>query len=584
MASTDGRSRLDASSGREVVYCHVCSYEWYRDERESLQCSRCNSEATEIVDPNNDIREPPDDLPALLLFGGRRPHTHSPTGDPDSDPEEGDIEDHLGTGPGEPFMARTIFNSHSRSPDGRERDRDRLGGDGRDDIMFRFAEMLTQMGGRSPPPVPPSRELLFPPPPDRASGEYTFSQPRIQRTTFSSGPFGGTASFTITTGVAGGTVLGSPGGPAGLPNFDTIFGDLMRGGPSPHGTDPHRQPGVGDRPQPGAIGLAAMLQEIIGAAINPANAVHGDVVYNEEALDRIVSQLMEQHPQSNAAPPASQTAIDQLEKKKLTDEMMGSEGKAECTICIDEMHRGDDVTVLPCTHWFHGECVTLWLKEHNTCPICRRAIEAREGRGETRPNFSAGGQQSAGEQSQTAAGPSSSESPLRGRPSPPDGNGSYGSPFGRMGGGFGTDGFGVGTPQHVHHFPMTSGESVPQTRQSPDSHTIHRSYFYSFGSGSGNPAPPSGRTEFPAQSMSDSRDDRERDQTSTASSSGSRRSVLGSVFGDSSSRRDNNTNQNRSGRGSSSGSHNPFSWLREHLPGGSRNSGSGDGNTDRERR
>ncbi len=111
--------------------------------------------------------------------------------------------------------------------------------------------------------------------------------------------------------------------------------------------------------------------------MNPQGAVHGDAVYTQEALDRIITTLMENNPQSNAAPPASQAAIDRLEKKQLDDKMIGTDGKAECTICIDELHKGDEVSVLPCTHWFHGECVVLWLKEHNTCPICRAPIESR---------------------------------------------------------------------------------------------------------------------------------------------------------------------------------------------------------------
>ncbi|KAH8742983.1 hypothetical protein F5883DRAFT_50461 [Diaporthe sp. PMI_573] len=65
-------------------------------------------------------------------------------------------------------------------------------------------------------------------------------------------------------------------------------------------------------------------------------------------------------------------AVDMLDRQ-----MMGDSPKVECTICIDEMNLGDEVTVLPCKHWFHGECVVLWLKEHNTCPICRTPIEKR---------------------------------------------------------------------------------------------------------------------------------------------------------------------------------------------------------------
>lgn len=109
--------------------------------------------------------------------------------------------------------------------------------------------------------------------------------------------------------------------------------------------------------------------------LSPGNARHGDAVYTQEALDRIISQLMEQNPQSNAAPPASEEAINRLERKKADDELLGPEGKAECTICIDQLKKGDDVVFLPCKHWFHEPCVVMWLKEHNTCPICRAPIE-----------------------------------------------------------------------------------------------------------------------------------------------------------------------------------------------------------------
>lgn len=34
---------------------------------------------------------------------------------------------------------------------------------------------------------------------------------------------------------------------------------------------------------------------------------------------------------------------------------------------------------LPCKHWFHENCVVMWLKEHNTCPICRTPIEKNDG-------------------------------------------------------------------------------------------------------------------------------------------------------------------------------------------------------------
>jgi E3 ubiquitin-protein ligase RNF115/126 len=100
----------------------------------------------------------------------------------------------------------------------------------------------------------------------------------------------------------------------------------------------------------------------------------GDFVYSQEALDRIVTQLMEQTATSSAPGPAPQSAIDSLPRKDVTVELLGSEGRAECSICMDEVNIGEKVTELPCHHWFHHACVAAWLAEHDTCPHCRKGI------------------------------------------------------------------------------------------------------------------------------------------------------------------------------------------------------------------
>jgi E3 ubiquitin-protein ligase RNF115/126 len=100
----------------------------------------------------------------------------------------------------------------------------------------------------------------------------------------------------------------------------------------------------------------------------------GDFVYSQEGLDRIVSQLMEQTATSNAPGPAPQAEIDALPRKNVTEDMLGEEHTAECSICMDEVNIGEQVTELPCKHWFHHQCVSAWLKEHDTCPHCRKGI------------------------------------------------------------------------------------------------------------------------------------------------------------------------------------------------------------------
>ena len=62
--------------------------------------------------------------------------------------------------------------------------------------------------------------------------------------------------------------------------------------------------------------------------------------------------------------------------------MLGSDGKAECSVCMDNVELGDEVTLLPCSHWFHEACVGAWLKEHDTCPHCRQGIMPKDAPGE----------------------------------------------------------------------------------------------------------------------------------------------------------------------------------------------------------
>ncbi len=117
-----------------------------------------------------------------------------------------------------------------------------------------------------------------------------------------------------------------------------------------------------------------MLQRMM----DPANAAHGDAVFTQEALDRVITQLMEQSQGSNAPGPATEAAIKSLPKKTVDKDMLDDFGNAECSICMDAVQVGDQVTVLPCTHWFHETCITAWLKEHDTCPHCRKGISTSQ--------------------------------------------------------------------------------------------------------------------------------------------------------------------------------------------------------------
>ncbi|KAL6858467.1 hypothetical protein J3F83DRAFT_360933 [Trichoderma novae-zelandiae] len=375
-----GHRHLDARAGRDVVYCHACSHEWYRDEH-GLPCPSCDSDITEIVSPDNDPRD----------FGDSEtsstgPHESFPVGifdhdddydqtrgqhhDLDSDPDEADIEEHLG--PHGFRLRRSV----------RDRPGDEHHDPAVDPVIERFLGMIQDFAPTQRP-ADGSRQRADEP-------RVAHARPHIHRATFMNGT--GSASVTIFSGPSSGFFgPGSPGHDHHGDLFQTFFSNVLRDVTPPAGG---REAGG---PTPG---FARGLQEILNL-FNPAHAISGDAVYSQEALDQIITNLMEAHPTSNAAPPASSEALANLDRRPVEAAMLEGDSKTECTICIDDMNVGDPAAFLPCKHWFHDECVTLWLKEHNTCPVCRASIE------KARENSSTNDRANARATATASAGPSS---------------------------------------------------------------------------------------------------------------------------------------------------------------------------------
>jgi E3 ubiquitin-protein ligase RNF115/126 len=183
-------------------------------------------------------------------------------------------------------------------------------------------------------------------------------------------------------------------------------GSVMTGLMAALGAQNMPQGGDGSgRGGPGGENVPAPFMNLFQSlGLIPGGGQMGDFVYSQEGLDRIVSQLMEQTATNNAPPPATQADIDALPRKKVSEDMLGPEHTAECSICMDEVNIGEQVTELPCKHWFHHPCVSAWLIEHDTCPHCRKGIT-------THPESGASAQASAsGGQASTASQPSGSRS------------------------------------------------------------------------------------------------------------------------------------------------------------------------------
>jgi len=171
---------------------------------------------------------------------------------------------------------------------------------------------------------------------------------------------------------------------------------------------PVRSPNLDDHDRPAIQGhlMAQYLMSLLSQhelsqgflAGNPENGRMGDYVFNQEALDQVITQIME-HSNAHRPVPATEEIIEKLPREVL---MEGSKTlEHDCAVCKEQFALGTEdpdeqiVITLPCNHPFHMPCILPWLKSSGTCPVCRHALipqpdhhPPRAGPG---PDFNGGG-------------------------------------------------------------------------------------------------------------------------------------------------------------------------------------------------
>jgi len=65
-----------------------------------------------------------------------------------------------------------------------------------------------------------------------------------------------------------------------------------------------------------------------------------------------------------------------IHKIKSCDDLLNDlfDNNQECSICLEEYSKNNKIMILNCNHTFHKSCLELWIKDNNTCPICRENI------------------------------------------------------------------------------------------------------------------------------------------------------------------------------------------------------------------
>jgi len=89
----------------------------------------------------------------------------------------------------------------------------------------------------------------------------------------------------------------------------------------------------------------------------------------DERLDEVINQLMIANPGPKGNPPAAKYHVQQLDEVTVDKKNKSTIGM--CSICNDEFELYSEALKMPCSHYFHHDCIHPWLNMHNTCPLCR---------------------------------------------------------------------------------------------------------------------------------------------------------------------------------------------------------------------
>mmetsp|Transcript_27492 Transcript_27492/g.27712 ORF Transcript_27492/g.27712 Transcript_27492/m.27712 type:complete len:297 (+) Transcript_27492:161-1051(+) len=117
----------------------------------------------------------------------------------------------------------------------------------------------------------------------------------------------------------------------------------------------------------GVSGLAALL----GAAMTGEMGLEGG------GLENLMHHIMMNDSSHAGAPPASEEAIQSLQREIVTSQEDQSR-LGECCISQEAFELEDVAVTLPCGHIYKEVEIVQWLKRHNSCPVCRYCIVSNE--------------------------------------------------------------------------------------------------------------------------------------------------------------------------------------------------------------
>ena len=96
---------------------------------------------------------------------------------------------------------------------------------------------------------------------------------------------------------------------------------------------------------------------------------YDDGDYNMEEEEYDDDEEEEEGGDEEAVRLANEELIMGLEVMRIEQGLVGLASE-ECAVCLDEFSIGSEARRMPCSHIDHQDCIILWLRTSNLCPMC----------------------------------------------------------------------------------------------------------------------------------------------------------------------------------------------------------------------
>lgn len=89
----------------------------------------------------------------------------------------------------------------------------------------------------------------------------------------------------------------------------------------------------------------------------------------DAAVDRLFGEADRSRSSKRARAAATTEAIEGL-----VHVPGASRSGEDCLVCLQDFSADETLRAMPCSHAFHHQCISQWLRRNAICPVCRHHL------------------------------------------------------------------------------------------------------------------------------------------------------------------------------------------------------------------